>query len=589
MTVDGVLHSTHSNGVPGGGLPPPLYTPPEHALSDGKDVICTCMAAPEMKDFSAMFQSDYVSFSAKTCIELLPSLTNEQLNYEVNFAKSLGHEFDFRSTRNPAPKTLNSALTDYLVGQITPDMDSLVGVIDHSKPLRLIENISRLSEDLVLLRNELVQSNTTTQCEDCTSSLECKTHTHACNSDSFSSLYNYNTPVCVFDNVYFSHLGISDLLCCTDIDFSVVGGRKTAYFGDFDYSYSNTTHKKCDYPNNTVIDTIFDTLSDKLQLPDFNKENYTCLITLYENGENFLPFHSDNERCIVDNSNIVTVSLGAERDIVFKSILGDEIRHTLHHGSVNIMSSDSQALWEHSIPKTDCTLPRISLTFRKLAPIKSIPPVHRPTPSPSAYDNVSPPSPQPKTGPRRVLLLTDSIHARFPSHIFPNDVVCVRKINYQLTDIDKYKPIFSQVDLVLVTCGVNDISRYDKTGRFLADFVCDRFDEYARLFPATTFVFNSILSTNFDWLNRDIAYVNDRVFRLSVRLDNLWFLDTHQVFNEVNFDPIDRAHGIHLTLTAKRYITPIMRTCILDLLTESPVTSVHWPLRPEFVHVSRSH
>ena len=200
-----------------------------------------------------------------------------------------------------------------------------------------------------------------------------------------------------------------------------------------------------------------------------------------------------------------------------------------------------------------------------------------------------PHSPQPKPGPLRVLFLTDSIHSRFPTHIFPNEVVCVRKINFQLCDIEKFKDMFHRVDLVFVSCGINDLSRYEKSGQYLADFICEKLTEFTRLYPDTFFVFNSILNTDYEWLIDDIEFVNERVFLHSVHLENLWFFDSHHVFNGVNFDVIDRAHGIHITHMAKRHVTPIIRTCLLDLLTGSPLTPSHWPLRPHFRHISHTH
>ena len=156
-------------------------------------------------------------------------------------------------------------------------------------------------------------------------------------------------------------------------------------------------------------------------------------------------------------------------------------------------------------------------------------------------------------------------------------------------DIGKFEDIFNQVDLVFISCGVNDLSRYGKTGNYLANFICEKLSEFSRLYPDTIFIFNSILNTFYDWLDRASEHVNESVFRLSLNLDNVWFLDTHQVFEEVDFEVLDRAHGIHITHLAKRHITPVIGTCILDLLNKSQVTRVHWPLRSHFVRISRSH
>ena len=62
--------------------------------------------------------------------------------------------------------------------------------------------------------------------------------------------------------------------------------------------YGKKVHKPSAYPDNPVFDKIFTEVSDLLNLDDFNKENYTCLQTLYETGNDFIPFHRDVERSV---------------------------------------------------------------------------------------------------------------------------------------------------------------------------------------------------------------------------------------------------------------------------------------------------
>ena len=317
MAADSILHSTLSNGVPGGAEPTPVlsYPPPDHTRTYGKeDFRCfSCLPTPEVS-------SNYVSFSAKTCLELLPLLTPEQLDYEFKFCKSLGLEFNLRSLRKLSPESLVGALKNKYIDQVYLDMNTLVDKVDQDKPMTLISNISRLIEDAEKLRSQLLNINTNATHS---TGITVTQNTHAECSHTQDSTHSLPTPVCTLDNLYFAKVNTDDISShFPDILFNVVGNRKTAYFGEHDYTYGNITHAKCKYPANTVIDTIFTTLSEELKLPDFNKEEYTCLITLYENGDSFIPYHSDNERCIVPNSNIITVSLGAQRDIVFRSILG---------------------------------------------------------------------------------------------------------------------------------------------------------------------------------------------------------------------------------------------------------------------------
>ena len=172
----------------------------------------------------------------------------------------------------------------------------------------------------------------------------------------------------------------------------------------------------------------------------------------------------------------------------------------------------------------------------------------------------------------------------FPSHIFPNYVVCTKIINYQLVDIVKFENDFVKFDLVFISCGINDLSRYDKMGQDLSKFICEKFIFYTSKFPETTFIFNSMLLTRHEWLNLELTCLNECVFELSVKLDNLWFLDSHHVFNDVDFKVLDRSHDIHISPTAKKYISSIIRRCILNFYPQSPTSGCEWPLSPRFLH-----
>lgn len=96
------------------------------------------------------------------------------------------------------------------------------------------------------------------------------------------------------------------------------------------------------------------------------------LINRYENGEQYIGFHTDDENDLDGNSPIVGVSLGAERDFQFKAKKipvehKQVIELTLHHGSFISMNHPTNKNWSHSLPKRlRVKRPRISLTFRKM-------------------------------------------------------------------------------------------------------------------------------------------------------------------------------------------------------------------------------
>ena len=79
-------------------------------------------------------------------------------------------------------------------------------------------------------------------------------------------------------------------------------------------------------------------------------------------------WHSDNEKDIIQNSSIVSVSFGADRKFSFKNIKTKQtISLILANGSLLEMKEDTQKNWLHSLPKTKKIKNiRINLTFRQM-------------------------------------------------------------------------------------------------------------------------------------------------------------------------------------------------------------------------------
>jgi alkylated DNA repair dioxygenase AlkB len=96
-----------------------------------------------------------------------------------------------------------------------------------------------------------------------------------------------------------------------------------------------------------------------------------CLLNLYQDGTEGMGWHSDDEKSIVGESVIASVSLGAERPFRFcHKESGDVVRLTLETGSVLIMKGAIQRCWKHTLPKTKrVTSPRVNLTFRLMRPV----------------------------------------------------------------------------------------------------------------------------------------------------------------------------------------------------------------------------
>ena len=286
-------------------------------------------------------------------------------------------------------------------------------------------------------------------------------------------------PVCDVLSVNFDELTVESILQQFPISETLRGGRKVEYFGNVSYSYGGYDHKPKPYPDCPVFDVLFDKLSREVD-SEITRENYTCLITLYENGGVGIPRHHDNVEQ-VPNENIYAVSIGAERVMKFTRTSGKVLEYnvTLPHGSVYSMSTASQEHWAHSIsPDPSITAPRISFTFRKLTGPKTadkviVPPIQPPTTYAEATQSNS------KGSYGRVLMLTDSILKHTPEHLFNKvgNYRAVKRINYELVNVLNYEPEFKFSDFVVISCGINDLARFKKTPLVLADLVLPKLKE----------------------------------------------------------------------------------------------------------------
>ena len=89
----------------------------------------------------------------------------------------------------------------------------------------------------------------------------------------------------------------------------------------------------------------------------------SCLVGWYDNGANDVNWHADDEPEL--QGCIVSVSLGATRTFQLRpSIGGEPIAVPLEHGSVLVMTVESQQEWHHSVPAEPATGARMNLTFR---------------------------------------------------------------------------------------------------------------------------------------------------------------------------------------------------------------------------------
>ena len=189
--------------------------------------------------------------------------------------------------------------------------------------------------------------------------------------------------------------------------------------------------------------------------------------------------------------------------------------------------------------------------------------------------------PKSKTIKKRILFLTDSIQSTFPTHMFPEDFICIKKMMYQLCDIDQFEREFAYTDYVVISSGINDLSRYGRTAPSLIEIMSPKLALFTDKYKNCTFVFNSLLNTKYGWVNQASQTFNNFIFRLSLQQENLWFFDFASRLHPDNYIN-SRGNGIHITPHSQREFTRLLTTCIP--LFERPVPDIRrlWPLRPQY-------
>ena len=514
-------------------------------------------------------------FSARTCLELLPTLSNAQIETEIKHLQALDASIHARLTSKSTVQKKREILHKTLADSLIKEVDKIVNKYD-----LLVANISRTIEGA----NKKIDA-AQEYVEDLQQRTTLPPH-HPAQREQTTPDGNTNMdPPVSFSSISFSDIEYDDVEKVFDFEQSLPGNRKCDYFGPVGYSYGRIKHNPADYPDSNPI---FDTLFDRLRGvdPSFTTDNYTCLVTKYPDGNSSINMHQDNEKSISPGSKIYTVSFGAERHVRFYNVSGplQEHYHKLDHGSVHVMTADSQKIWKHGIDREpDIPGGRISFTFRHLLNPARITPPATPIvsdPRPQTHSDTS-------TKPVRVLLITDSIHASTPTHIFESlpRHICIKRVEYQLANLDKYRHEFEYSDIVIISMGINDLHKYGHTARSLADCIGPRLKDYSQRFPHTKFIFNSVLLTrDYRRLNTEIRVFNQIIFELSRDIRNLSYFDSDR-FAEIksseskhiqdfyatgprrlDFDRSMRDHksndGIHVCFEMRKMITEELVTSV---------------------------
>ena len=178
---------------------------------------------------------------------------------------------------------------------------------------------------------------------------------------------------------YLPQLGLNNVRSFLDQSadkFVLENGHSVMQLG-VPYSYTGSKAPK----EENAIPPLFDGIISKV-VTDFNLKHKpnSVLINQYPathdaESESYLPFHADDEPSILADSEIVTITIGGARTLVFHEIHnldGEEHTLTPENNSAYCMTRSSQAWYKHGIAKHNaCDVgadERYSITLRCLNP-----------------------------------------------------------------------------------------------------------------------------------------------------------------------------------------------------------------------------
>ena len=135
------------------------------------------------------------------------------------------------------------------------------------------------------------------------------------------------------------------------------------------YAFSGTENKAI--PVTPLIQRYMDLANQMEESQDPFKNGGAvfnmAFLNWYQDGKEYIGYHSDDEKMIIQGSSIYCFSFGAERDFLLKDKSSGEVKSVvLEDNSLIVMGGDCQKTHKHSIPKRSKVRgPRVSITLRK--------------------------------------------------------------------------------------------------------------------------------------------------------------------------------------------------------------------------------
>ncbi len=141
--------------------------------------------------------------------------------------------------------------------------------------------------------------------------------------------------------------------------------RLTAWHGDPGAVYTYSGLRNEPRPWTPALAELRARLADRLGV-----RFTSVLLNWYRSGADGMSWHADDEPELGSEPTIASLSLGATRRFELKHRAdGERIAVPLDHGSLLVMTGETQHCWLHRVPKQPRIAGgRINLTFRVVAP-----------------------------------------------------------------------------------------------------------------------------------------------------------------------------------------------------------------------------
>ena len=179
---------------------------------------------------------------------------------------------------------------------------------------------------------------------------------------------------------------------------------------------------------------------------------------------------------------------------------------------------------------------------------------------------------------QEVLILTDSILNIFdPKKYVPRDQTSQMNITkrnlFKLHEIDVND--FDKYDTVIISSGINDLTKYNYTPDSLYQFVSR---VLSRVNPNTKIIFRGLTPTRFDIINQMIYRFNNLMFEFCLELEkNTFYYDPHKFENRHDF-LYKHGNGIHISNQVAVFMTMNILNHAQCMFTRNR-SFEPWPLR----------